>query len=172
MFLTLLLTGLGIVPWDLTGFLVGDLVGSFCLVWVGCNLCCKGGQSHGELWVSQLPSCDVHSHTPRGTRHQEGGSSEEEKLEGSKEDKVQSQVPTSTKPKRRQGTHKPAGRAQSTPLKKPVKEPRCQERARAAGPVILEGSMSFQELNPMLPPSAWMTCQEHPLTGSPSRWKP
>ena len=172
MFLTLVLTGLGIVPWDLTGFLVGDLVGSFCLIWVSCHVCCKGGRSHGELWASQLPSCDVHSPPPRGAQHQEGWDSEGRKNEGEQNwqgsNRGQNRNPN-TRPNQRQGTRKPAVRAQSTPLRKPVKEPRCQERARAAGPVILEGSLSFAELNPTLPPSAWVTSQEHPLTGSPSR---
>jgi len=158
MFLTLVLTGLGIVPWDLTGFLVGDLVISFCLVWVSCRACCKGGKSHGRLWVSQPPSCDVHLPPPRGAKPQEGRISEEE------EEPLRSKKPvernpgrSSTRPRKRQVLPEPTNKGQLTPLKRPVKAPQCRDRAMAAGPVILEGSRSFAELNPVLPPSAWMT---------------
>ena len=155
MFLTLALTGLGIVPWDLTGLLIGDLVGSLHLVWVCCRKCCKGGRSHGKLWASQLPLCDVHSPRPRGAKHQEGWNSEgwnskyEKDLQESKTDtRGRNHNVGRRKPKQRQETRGPANRGQSTPLRKPAKEPRCQERARDAGPIILEGSRAFSELNP------------------------
>ena len=183
MFALCALTIWGIVPWDLTAFPLCDLLLAAAILG-GCTQRCRqlgrsrGDQSGSQPGQSKWPSTPTHAasgkkdplseleHTTQGETHPTRGLTIQQVrweqhlafIQKKEEQRMGPEAPVNETPRRRP---RPSPAIENLAALPPStgQASKCQERARAAGSVVLQGLQEIpeeQNQNPPLRTSQWM----------------